>query len=57
MDHVMSLIDHDNAPSIRVATKIGEQFEGEGTSPFSGERVLIYGIRRPATDGNPDGRG
>ena len=52
----MSLIDHDNAASIRVATKIGEQFEGEGKSPFSGEHVLIYGIRRPATDGNPDGR-
>jgi RimJ/RimL family protein N-acetyltransferase len=56
MDHIMSLIDRNNAASIRVATKIGEQFEGEGTSPFSGEPVLIYGIRRPATDGNPNGR-
>jgi len=53
LDHIMSLIDHDNAASIRVATKIGEQFEGEGVSPFSGERVLIYGIRRPATRTDP----
>ena len=56
LDHVMSLIDHDNAASIRVATKIGEQFEGEGTSPFSGERVLIYGIRRSAPAGGMQGR-
>lgn len=47
IDHIMSLIGADNAASIRVATKIGEHFEGEGISPFSGEKVLIYGIRRP----------
>ena len=55
MDHIMSLIGPDNAASIRVATKIGEQFEREGISPFSGERVLIYGIRRPATPAGPQG--
>jgi RimJ/RimL family protein N-acetyltransferase len=47
IDHIMSLIGPDNAASIRVATKVGEQLEGEGISPFSGEKVLIYGIRRP----------
>jgi RimJ/RimL family protein N-acetyltransferase len=46
IDHIMSLIGPDNPASIRVATKIGETFEGEGISPFSGERVLIYGIRK-----------
>jgi len=46
IDHIMSLIGLDNPASIRVATKIGERFEGEGVSPFSGERVLIYGIRK-----------
>jgi RimJ/RimL family protein N-acetyltransferase len=56
MDHIVSLIGPDNAASIRVATKIGEQFEGEGISPFSGERVLIYGIRRPASSAGPQGR-
>ena len=56
MDHIVSLIAPDNAASIRVATKIGEQLEGEGVSPFSGERVLIYGIRRPASPAGPQGR-
>ena len=46
VDHIMSLIGPDNPASIRVATKIGERFEGEGISPFSGEKVLIYGIRK-----------
>jgi RimJ/RimL family protein N-acetyltransferase len=46
IDHIMSLIGPDNPASIRVATKIGERFEGEGISPFSGEKVLIYGIRK-----------
>ena len=46
MDYVMSLIGRDNLASIRVATKIGQRFEGEGICPSSGENVLIYGIRK-----------
>jgi len=49
IDHVKSLIGRDNLASIRVATKIGEQLEGEGICPSSGENVLIYGIRRSET--------
>ena len=55
IEHIMSLIGPDNAASIRVATKVGEQLEGEGISPFSGEKVLIYGIRRPAERAGPQG--
>jgi RimJ/RimL family protein N-acetyltransferase len=43
--HVVSLIHRDNAPSRRVADKLGETIEGETevlTMP-----VLIYGISRP----------
>jgi RimJ/RimL family protein N-acetyltransferase len=43
--HVISLIHPDNAPSRRVAEKLGESIEGQTevlTMP-----VLIYGIRRP----------
>ena len=47
MDHIVSLIAPDNLISIRVALKIGEQLEGQVISPFSGEKVLIYGIRKP----------
>ena len=46
IDYVMSLIGQDNPASIRVATKIGQRFEGEGICPSSGEHVLIYGIRK-----------
>jgi RimJ/RimL family protein N-acetyltransferase len=46
IDHVMSLIGRDNPASIRVATKIGQRFEGEGICPSSGENVMIYGIRK-----------
>jgi RimJ/RimL family protein N-acetyltransferase len=46
IDHIMSLIGLDNPASVRVAIKIGETFEGEGISPFDGEKVLIYGIRK-----------
>lgn len=55
IDHIVSLIDADNPASIRVATKIGEHFEGEGISPFTAEKVLIYGIRRPAERADPSG--
>ena len=46
IDHVTSLIGRDNLASIRVATKIGERFEGEGICPTSGENVMVYGIRK-----------
>ena len=45
-DHVISLIDPDNASSIRVAEKIGETLEGE--VEIGGHRLLVYGVRRSA---------
>ncbi|HKY22766.1 MAG TPA: GNAT family N-acetyltransferase [Vicinamibacterales bacterium] len=47
IDHVISLIASDNLPSIRIAIKIGATFERSGVHPFSGDKVDIYGIRRP----------
>ena len=41
---VVSLIRPQNAPSIRVAEKIGEQFQGK--MEFYGDEVLVYGISR-----------
>ena len=32
--------------SIRIATKIGEQFERADVDPLNGEKVVVYGIRR-----------
>ena len=43
--HVISLIHPDNAPSRRVAEKLGEKIEGE--TAIIGMPVLIYGIDRP----------
>jgi RimJ/RimL family protein N-acetyltransferase len=43
--HVVSLIHRDNAPSRRVAEKLGEKIEGE--AEVLGMPVLIYGIDRP----------
>jgi RimJ/RimL family protein N-acetyltransferase len=43
-DHVISLIQADNAPSIRVAEKIGEVFER--SAHMNGSDVQIYGVRR-----------
>lgn len=43
-DRVVSLIRPQNAPSIRVAEKIGEQFQGR--MEFYGDEVLVYGISR-----------
>ena len=43
-DHVISLIDSANTPSIRVAERIGETLEGP--QPFLGMVVQRYGIRR-----------
>jgi RimJ/RimL family protein N-acetyltransferase len=44
-DHVISVINPDNRPSIRVAERLGEKLEGKtevGEMP-----ALIYGIDRP----------
>ena len=47
IDHVISLISPDNLPSIRIATRIGEQFERADVDPIDGLEVHIYGIHRP----------
>ena len=47
IDHVISMIEPDNAASIRIALKIGEVFERSGVDPISGDAVHIYGIHRP----------
>jgi len=43
-DHVISLIDPDNKPSIKVAERLGEKLEGK--TELFGHEVLIYGIDR-----------
>jgi RimJ/RimL family protein N-acetyltransferase len=43
-DHVISVIQPDNLPSIRVAEKIGESFERADV--LNETKVHIYGIRR-----------
>ena len=43
--HVISLIHPDNAPSRRVAEKLGQSIEGQ--TEVLAMPVLIYGIRRP----------
>lgn len=44
-DHIISLIQPENAPSMRVAEKIGERFEE--SVAFGGATFQRYGIRRP----------
>lgn len=44
--HVISLIHRDNAPSIRVADRLGEKLEG--ATEVMGRPVQIYGIARPS---------
>ena len=52
--HVISLIHPDNAPSIRVAERLGEKLEGQ--TEVLDMPVLIYGISRPqATQTTPSG--
>jgi RimJ/RimL family protein N-acetyltransferase len=48
IDHIVSLINADDLRSMRVAIKVGEQFERAGVDPLNGEAVHIYGIHRPA---------
>lgn len=43
-EHVISLIRPENAASIRVATRLGEQLEGQ--MELLGGPALVYGIRR-----------
>ena len=45
-DHIISIIQPDSLPSIRVAEKIGERFERADS--LNGASVHIYGVRRPA---------
>jgi len=47
IDHVISLINADDMRSMRVATKVGEAFERADVDPINGERIHVYGIRRP----------
>ena len=44
-DHVISVIEPENAASVRVAERLGET--REGTFDLDGLEVLIYGIDRP----------
>jgi len=43
--HVISVINPENKPSIRVAERLGEKLEGK--SEVMGTAMLIYGIDRP----------
>lgn len=43
-DRIISIIEPDNAPAIRVAEKIGESFEREEV--MNGRNVHLYGVRR-----------
>ena len=47
IDHLISLINADDARSMRVATKVGEQFERADVDPINGESIHVYGIHRP----------
>jgi len=47
--HVISLIQPENARSIRVARRLGMRREGQ--ADLLGHPALVYGIRRPSTNG------
>ncbi|HEY5611504.1 MAG TPA: GNAT family N-acetyltransferase [Thermoanaerobaculia bacterium] len=47
-EHVISCIHPDNAPSIRVAERLGETLEGQ--TEVLGKPVWIYGIRRDGAE-------
>jgi RimJ/RimL family protein N-acetyltransferase len=46
-DHVISVINPDNKPSIRVAERLGEKLEGK--TEVGGMPALIYGVDRPGS--------
>ena len=48
--HVISMIDSENQPSIRVAQRLRMRLEGQ--ADLMGHPVLIYGIRRPPSQRN-----
>lgn len=45
-EHVISMIHPENAPSIRVAERLGEKLEGR--TMLLGHEVLVYGIDKDA---------
>jgi RimJ/RimL family protein N-acetyltransferase len=45
LDHIVSLIDSRNLPSIRVAERVGEKLEER--IELRGKQVSVYGIGRP----------
>jgi len=47
VDRILSLISPDDLRSIRVAVKIGEQFERADVDPIHGEPVHVYTVARP----------
>jgi RimJ/RimL family protein N-acetyltransferase len=47
--HVISLIQPENARSVRVARRLGMRREGQ--ADLLGYAVLVYGIRRPSKNG------
>ena len=47
IDHLISLINAGDLRSMRIATKVGEQFERADVDPINGEAIHVYGIHRP----------
>lgn len=47
LDHIISIINAGDTRSMKVATKVGEQFERADVDPINGESVHIYGVYRP----------
>ena len=48
INHIISIINADDSRSMRVASKVGEQFERTGVDPINGNSVHVYGIDRPS---------
>ena len=46
LDHIISIINAGDTRSMKVATKVGEQFERVDVDPINGESVHIYGVYR-----------
>jgi RimJ/RimL family protein N-acetyltransferase len=51
-DHVISVIHAMNAPSVRIAQKLGQRLES--TDTVNGAAVHTYGIRRADASGHPE---
>ncbi len=54
LDHIISVAEPDNAPSLRVMEKAGLAYEGE--TVWRGRRMLWYGIHRSAWRSTQDAR-